>query len=255
MKKILSLGLVFISFFIAFLIYLAPAAIVFDAVKPQLPKHIKLAGISGTIWQGQVQQIQVNRQYLDSISWHLKPLSLMTGEISLDINFGKRRNFDLPYGKASVTVPMDFTNIQLTDSSLRVPANMAMSYAQLPMSLPAKGNLKLELADASLLLNDATKLCDRLSGEIDTHNLSVQGLQGWIDFDTISGKLKCNRGALSLAITETNQLGLQLEADLTKRGVEGSGFVKPDSTMPKQVHDAVKFLGQPDNLGRYKLPL
>ena len=96
-----------------------------------------------------------------------------------------------------------------------------------------------------------TKLCDELSGNAETHNLSVQGLQGWIEFDTIQGKLSCNNGALGLNISEQNQMGLQLEAQYGLRVMSISGFVKPDATMPKQVHDAVKFLGRPDNNGRY----
>jgi len=33
------------------------------------------------------------------------------------------------------------------------------------------------------------------------------------------------------------------------------GFIKPKANMPKDVHDAVKFLGRPDSQGRYKVSL
>jgi general secretion pathway protein N len=34
-----------------------------------------------------------------------------------------------------------------------------------------------------------------------------------------------------------------------------AGNVKPDASLPKEVHDAVKFLGRPDAQGRYPVNL
>ena len=253
MKKILSLVLLFIVSFIGFVVYLAPAAVVLDYAKPYLGKSVQLSGVSGTVWQGNAQQASVNSQTLNNITWQLKPLNLFTGTIAVDIKFGKLRGFDSPYGKGSIALPLGFDMVTLDTVSVRVPADMVMKNAQLPMPLPAKGNIKLAVKNANILLQDKSKLCTEFSGQVETHNLSVQGLQGWIEFDTIEGALGCSSGAISIAVTKANQLGLQLEAEYGKLGVKVSGFVKPDSSMPKQLHDAVKFLGRPDGTGRYPL--
>lgn len=251
MKKTISLIFVFIFAFIAFAVYLAPASVVLGFAKNYLPQNVKLAGVTGTIWQGHIAQAQINQQLIEKLAWQLKPLSLFTGKLNADIKFGSLRGFDTPYGKASLKLPFSADMAELSRVNVRVPTNTVMQNVKLPMPLPTKGNLKVKLTKAVLPLMDNTKLCDELSGNAETHNLSVQGLQGWIEFDTIKGKLSCDNGALGLNISEENQLGLQLEAQYGLRVMSINGFVKPDATMPKQVHDAVKFLGRPDNNGRY----
>lgn len=251
MKKTISLIFLFIFSFIAFVIYLAPASVVLGLAQSYLPQNAKLAGVTGTIWQGRIAQAQFNQQLIEKLAWQLKPLSLFTGNLDADLNFGSLRGFETPYGKASVQLPISADSIELSRANVRLPTSMLMQNVKLPMPLPTKGNLKVKLDKAIFPLMDKTKLCDELSGNAETHNLSVQGLQGWIEFDTIQGKLSCYNGALGLNISEKNQLGLQLEAQYGLRVMSISGFVKPDATMPKQVHDAVKFLGRPDNNGRY----
>lgn len=251
MKKTISLILLFIVAFIAFVMYLAPASVVLGFAQSYLPKNIKVVGVSGTIWQGRIAQAQINQQLIDKLEWQLKPASLLTGKVSADIKFGSLRGFDTPYGKASVTLPFSAETVQLSRANIRVATSSIMDNFKLPMALPTKGNLKVKVSNAELPLVAKDKLCHVLAGNAETHNLSVQGLQGWIEFDTIKGKLGCDNGSLSLNISEENQLGLQLEAQYGMRLMSVSGFVKPDASLPKQVHDAVKFLGKPDNNGRY----
>lgn len=251
MKKTISLIFLFIFAFLAFALYLVPASVVLSMADSHLPQNVKLAGVSGTIWQGRVAQVQFNQQLIDKLEWQLKPLSLISGNLNADISFGSLRGFDTPFGKTSVSLPLSAESLKLTRTNVRLSTSMLLDNVKLPMALPTKGNLKIKLSDAEFPLIDQKQLCNTLAGQAETHNLSVQGLQGWIEFDTIRGKLSCDNGALSLNISEENQLGLQLEAQYGIQIMKVSGFVKPDASMPKQVHDAVKFLGKPDNNGRY----
>lgn len=250
MKKAILLSLLFLFSFVAFVIYLAPASVVLGFAQDRLPSNIKVAGVTGSLWQGQIQQLVVNRQAVENVKWQLNVASLFTGQIRADVNLGKLRNFDVPYGKTTVSLPFSATGVKFDNLDLRVPAQLVSAQVKLPMALPVQGNIKLKAQQAEFPLN-GSQICSRVQGVVETHKLAVQGLQGWIDINEIAGDLGCRNGALTLNVHQENQLGLQLEAEYGLQTMSASGFVKPDASMPKQVHDAVKFMGRPDASGRY----
>ena len=93
-----------------------------------------------------------------------------------------------------------------------------------------------------------------LQGEIASPNIDVQGLNGWFNIGPLGGNLSCKSGDIAILIDPDNTLGLEADATLKANfDFKVSGYVKPDATLPKDVHDAVKFLGRPDNQGRYPL--
>ena len=66
--------------------------------------------------------------------------------------------------------------------------------------------------------------------------------------------LSCKSGDIAILVDPDNTLGLEADATLKANfDFKVAGYVKPDASLPKDVHDAVKFLGRPDTQGRYPL--
>lgn len=249
MKKNIALTNLFFVCVLIFVIALMPARVALDFAKPMMPKTLKINQVHGSIWQGGAVAVSFEQHQLDNVTWDLSAWSLLTASLAGDIKFGKRREMSAPYGHSDFSVSLISQQLLLSNSSLRVPSDMVMSQLDLPMPMKSKGHINLKLAEGS----PGKPYCDALNGTVSTQNLSVQGLQGWVDIDTVKGQLSCKKGALVFKINEKNVLGLQVEAELGEHGAKVSGFIKPDPSMPKQVHDAVTFLGRPDQSGRYSL--
>ncbi len=249
MKKLFGLSILFIVAFMVFLVALMPASIALQLASTYLPKQLQIGEVGGTIWQGNASAVRYQQHTFKKVNWDITPLGLLTGSVKGEFKLGAVREFDAPYGKGSFTYGLTDNALALDNTQLRAQAESVIAALNLPMPLKTKGQIQLNLASAAT----GEPYCDVLTGSIRTNNISVQGLQGWIDIEQINGKLSCKSGAVALSVTEKNPLGLQLEAEMGKGGAKVSGFVKPDATMPKQVHDAVKFLGRPDQSGRYPL--
>ncbi|MDX1392558.1 MAG: type II secretion system protein N, partial [Rheinheimera sp.] len=56
-----------------------------------------------------------------------------------------------------------------------------------------------------------------------------------------------------LTTDNNNVLGLDVTAVINAGQLQVNGTVKPDATMPKEVHQAMQFLGRPDAQGRYTI--
>ena len=59
MKKIITLSIVFLLSFIVFCIIKLPAAVAIDLAKPYFPKQLEVGQSVGTIWQGQMMQVDM----------------------------------------------------------------------------------------------------------------------------------------------------------------------------------------------------
>lgn len=61
--------------------YFAPASI----IEKFLPSNISTAGLSGTLLNGNVQNIVIDKVGLQNTKWKAKPLSLLTGKLQADV--------------------------------------------------------------------------------------------------------------------------------------------------------------------------
>lgn len=251
MKKKLLLVFIFLISFIIFAAALMPANFALSLFEKQLPKQLQIGQVSGTIWQGKANVVNYQNVQVNRVIWDLDPWSLVTGKLTGKINLGNIREKSAPYGKFNLALGLLSKEVTLNNSKLRVPASLVASQVRLPFPVQSKGSFELNIAQAI----SGKPYCEQLSGEVETKELSVMGLQGWIDVDTIKGKLSCKNGAVALLVNEQNELGLELDAELGDAKPKVTAFIKPAPSMPKQVHDGVKFLGRPDEQGRYQIRL
>ena len=82
-KKNIKITLSVIAVYLFFLISSLPANILLSNLN--LPKNISINSVSGTVWSGKIGQLQVSSINVGKVSWDLRPLYLLVGELSADI--------------------------------------------------------------------------------------------------------------------------------------------------------------------------
>lgn len=255
-KKTIGLTLVFLITFFIFVLHLMPANVAVSFAKPYLPKQLSLGAVSGSIWQGSVSQVQFQDRnqtlVLNKLSWTLSATSLLTANLVADIKFGNIRQKEEYSGKGNIKFGLLSNEFTVTNANLRAPITQLMAQANLPLPINAKGRVTVKVKEYQL----GQPYCKALNADISTQQLQIQGLSGWFAIDEIAAKGKCKSGNITFAVNKENDLGLQLDIVLAaKNKLTVDGFIKPKANMPKDVHDAVKFLGRPDPQGRYKVSL
>lgn len=246
-KKIIPAAM---GLYLIFLVVLAPAAWWLKLV--HLPAQVQLGPVSGTLWQGQVQAVSLNGYVLPEVQWQLKPWALLTGKLALSLDIGQIRQTTLPYAKAQLAY--SFSGLELQSSQLRLPVGpiVPLLKLRLPFEVAASGNLLLNIQDFSM----GQPWCTQLSGKASWLDAKFQAPSGWIDLKAIDANLSCNQGQLQLVTEPANPLALNVTALIGEQGkYQLNGTLKPDASMPKEVHQAMQFVGQPDAEGRFTLKL
>ncbi len=81
MKIIIKLFLGMVIF-VGAIAYFAPASI----IEKFLPSNISAAGLSGTLLNGNVQNVIIDKIGLQNTKWTAKPLSLLIGKVQADVS-------------------------------------------------------------------------------------------------------------------------------------------------------------------------
>ena len=116
--------------------------------------------------------------------------------------------------------------------------------------MDASGELVLDVAQFS----QGQPWCENLAGQASWQDARLQTPTGtWLELHSLFGDLSCNQGTVVLTTDSNNVLGLDVKAVLNAEQLLVNGTLKPDATMPKEVHQAMQFLGRPDTQGRYTI--
>jgi general secretion pathway protein N len=236
--------------YLLFLLLLTPAAWWLKLVT--LPASVKLGTVSGTLWQGEVQAVSLNGYVLPQVSWHLKPWSLFGGKLAADLDIGQIRQTSLPYAKASLAY--GFSGLELNTSQLRLPVEpiVPLLKLRLPFQVAASGNLLLNVSSFRM----GQPWCEEFSGKASWLDAKFQAPSGWIDLKALDARLSCEQGQLQLVTEAGNPLALNVTAVIGEKGrYQLNGTLKPDASMPKEVHQAMQFVSRPDAEGRFTIKL
>ncbi|MEI5640340.1 MULTISPECIES: type II secretion system protein N [unclassified Pseudoalteromonas] len=252
MKRTLSLVIIFLIAFIIFSAFTMPAAVILQLFKGQLPANLQLGAVNGTVWQGQVSGVRFNNIQLNQVEWQLQPASLLGGNLAGRVKFGNARDSNEISGNARFSSNLFSQSLRVSNASLRFSVEQAMEQVTLPLPVDAKGRVIVNVDNYQL----GQPYCEDLQGEISSPNIDVKGMNGWFSIGDLSGQLDCKSGDIAVVVDPENRLGLQADATLAANfQFRVAGNIKPEASLPKEVHDAVKFLGRPDSDGRYPVNL
>lgn len=234
-------------FFVLFMLVLTPAAWWLKLV-PQ-PAALQYGRVQGTLWQGHISAVRYNQLYFSDVRWSLNGWALLTGKVKLRLDSGQLQNSTQPYLNADVVY--GFNGLSLNNTLFRVPVAQLVPSLQLPMPVQASGELLLDIRH----YRQGLPWCDALTGSANWQQARLQPPgSSWLELNTIYADLGCQQGELALTIDGDNPLQLAVTALLKEANrFSVSGTIKPDSSMPPEVHQTMRFLGQPDAEGRYRV--
>ena len=250
-KKLLSL---FIALFIVFGVLLTPIS--FIAKYIDTPKNVAYQSLSGTLWSGRANVIQVDKWHFSSLTWDMNIASLFTGKLSFDLKFGQARESNQLSGKGNIS--LGFNTLSLSELTFRAPANAIRSELPIPTS-ELKGRVILDIDDfhmtSAIDPNTPMQMCDILQGELLWTKAEVVFGQA-MELGTIASQLSCNEGDIVALFDGLNRLGLEGSARIeSPDSFTFQGFVKPDPSLPRDIHNGIKMFSQLDAQGRYPIKL
>ncbi|MEP1385096.1 MAG: type II secretion system protein N [Paraglaciecola sp.] len=247
MKSVLKWSLLALVVYAIFLVVKLPAVQVLTRI--DLGKDLKISGISGTIWEGQLEQVVVNGIPLNDVNWSLSFFPLLTGKASAEISAGNIRDLEQISLNGSVTISQQ--RVQAEDLVAYVPAELVVSALPLPIPVEANGRFKVQLTSL-----DYTKSCQVIDGAGQWLNASFTGPKDVINLGNFNADLSCLDENIIVDVKEPNSFGLSAKVTLpANMKFKVNGRFKPDADLPKEVHQAATFFGKPDANGYYPIKL
>lgn len=240
MKKLWPLVALGIGAYLVFAIVTLPASVVLSRFAPP---SVRAAGVSGTLWKGSAQVLQVGSSNLGGVQWDMHVLSLFTARLTADFKLTRIDGF--AQGVATVA-PGGRITLQDVSGSLPMsvlPPNVApggwagtlnMRFARLVMEngwpVDAEGNI--EVIDLTGPASKPTNL----------GSFAIKFPAGEAPPpDTLVGALTDLGGPLQITGTA------QLKQDRSYV-IEGMIATRPDA--PPDIVNVLQFLGPPDAQGR-----
>ena len=245
LKKIFVAAAVVIAAYLVFVIALTPASVALEQVK--LPKTIKLGQVDGTIWSPSISQVNFQGINVHQVNADISPLALLLMSINADVRFGDRLN-DGPKGQGNIALSQ--SEIKASDLTVNMAANEVAPLLPLPIPVEAFGEFQLNITALTLVDNK----CQQAQGTLTWQRAAVRAMEQDIELGNFSASISCEQDKLALTLAPDNRLGLsyQVLVNLTGR-MSGQGYLQPGADFPKQLKDALPFIGNPDAQGRYLL--
>lgn len=246
MKK-WTLGLIALLSYLIFMLILTPAAWWLKLVA--LPPQLKLGQVQGTLSKGSISSVQYRHLVSDSIHWQWHGWALFSGKLKFSVQSGSMQQAALPYLNGSLSY--GFSGLRLQNTVLRSPAASLLPFMSLPLPVNASGNLLLDISG----YQQGQPWCETLAGYASWQDARLQPpASSWLDLGDIAGSLQCEQGGVVLHTDGENRLGLILQARLADNAkLTVNGSMKPEASLPQEVHQAMQFLGRPNAEGRYRI--
>ena len=246
-KPLISLIILFVVSYAFFMLQQLPA----KTVMQWLPKNmlqrsnIRLIGVTGTLWNGEVAKLRLNGFGLSNLSWQLHTWPLLFGDVSMGIKFRQSDAF----GKAEVQT--SYSGEQVTMSSVQggFPATQLMPlFYGFPIALA--GQLTTDIKQATISKGQQLSL----QGELLWREAALSAPQH-ILFGDLQVKMQAKDKGTVLSVHDQGG-PLQLQGQIT---VQGNGayttniLVSARSSASKALAQSISILGVRDAQGNVQI--
>lgn len=246
MKYKLGLGVSFGAVLMTSLVAHVPASWVWQQVPPV--RGLSVSGLSGTPWQGMATQVQWQGQNFGRLQWDMSLGSLFSGKAAFNVRFGQGSEMSLNgRGLVGYSASGPFAENLLVS----LPAQQVMKYAQVPVPATIAGNLELTLRDYQY----QSPYCSVLNGSLAWTAGTISSPLGGLNPGPVIADLNCEQGKVTADVNQSSaDVASEWQAELaTNQRYTLNGWFKPGAEFPPQLGQQLKWLGNPDPKGRYKI--
>jgi len=237
MRRKLIIAAAALLLFLTFLVALLPASVALDLISSPV---VRFSGVSGTVWSGSVAQISSGNHVLGHLQWRNGSLAALIGRPAWDIELDRPDGF--VRGRVAIRPG---GNLILQD------IDAVSSLDSLGRLLPLYGTRggvtarvdRLHVEDGEIVLIKGRVVLDRIktsalkSGDLGSLELIFPG----DDSGPRTGQVAATGGPLLL---RDGQIRIGPDASY-----EIDGRVSPTPDAPREIKDAMQFLGPPDQDG------
>lgn len=200
----LKISLVFIVLYILSLVFTAPASLLTRFIPNNA--GVKIAEVSGTVWNGQLSQVDYRGQFqLQKVTWDFDWLALLSFKLKADVTFNNR----LKALSGDGATIYDLSGLSVANVDIELQATELTPYLQLPIPVTPLGTLNLMIESGSL----GKPYCEVLDGYLVWHDAKVESAMGSIDFASPNIDLSCSNGEL-VALLKQNSDQLTTNANI-----------------------------------------
>lgn len=141
MKRIVGYTVLGVVTYLGFLVATFPADRALNAMRDQMP-NVYVQGVSGSVWRGHANTLQVKDQSFEQFAWQMRILPLLIGRLQLGFEFDG--NGRAGQGVAALSAG---GGVGFNDVDVRLPAADVDQYLGLgPLALSGMMEMKFESA-------------------------------------------------------------------------------------------------------------
>jgi general secretion pathway protein N len=243
------LSLLLSSVLLVSLVLHFPASVAFNMLT--LPSSLKLSGVTGTIWQGQAEQVhwKVGNSDINygTFNWSIAPAKILLGQLSAMVQFGMGSDIEL-HGKGEVGVT--FSHLYARNVLISMPASVLQAYVPTPVPVGLHGQIEATI----LRLDYGAPYCQQAQGEVMWNQGVVDVMGQALSIGMATAKLQCNDNQIAISGTQSSsQVDSQFTLDVqgNNNQYQTKAWFAPKAALPPFFQSQLKWLPAPDGQGRY----
>ena len=245
MKKAVIYTLFGLFAYCGFLIHSVPASVVWKYAPPI--KGLVLSGFSGTLWKGQIQDVNIQGAHLNQLNWEFQPSELFRGNLALAISLGHARS------PLSGRAKLSLNGGSLKVSDLFVRSSLEYIQAQSPFAIPAETSGHLNLSASQMVLD--RNGCQSLTGKLQLQQGEITSPLAQLDIGQIDSTLSCDNNGIR--VNGRQQSDMFEATGHINMAVDGryqfESSVSPTDLTPESLVKGLSYFGEKQGEGRYVL--
>lgn len=232
MKKVV-IGSSLVVAYLAFLLALLPARFALQFV--ELPDSIKVGGVQGTLWTGEIDHVAVEGVMLRQVSWRLRPLQLFSGRGVADIVLAEHPD-NLLVGRGRVWASK--SSFGVVDLNLEARVTDLLTFAPQPSPLAVRGDVQVQVQRFEW----GQPACAELAGQANLQRAAIEVGRNWEELGELQVELQCVDGQVLAQVVEPNRIGLSGSALATLNGAQVEFSLNPGDDAPRSVRNIINML-------------
>lgn len=227
--------------YLFFLLLYLPAAQVVSRI--ELPGNVNISGVSGTIWQGEIEQLEIEDISLKQLYWQIGMAGFLPA-----IHWAMTDPQGIS-GKGSVGW---MNGVQLQTTDIKLPAALIIPKLELPLPVTANGMIKLHIEHARII--DLS--CESLSGVLRWDNGRLSSPMGEIELGEAQARLNCADFKLIADISQkSDALSLTAQVKLDEDMYEMDATLTPGASLSPLLANGLSQIADADPQGKIRLQL